>query len=120
MDAASGPGARSTAAVWFADVLGFRGVPTAELCGHGIESRAGADVDACRGHLGDGNGHGRVVGPFAGREGTETTTDHVDARRGSRIGEFVSGAEGVACRGGEQDAGGAVVPDCGELHEPSP
>ena len=68
-----------------------------------------AQVEALGADLGDGDGHGGVVGPLAGRPAERAAAGHADVDVvGQRWAELVAGAEGVARGHGEQDAGGAV------------
>ena len=68
-----------------------------------------AQVEALGADLGDGDGHGGVVGPLAGRPAERAAAGHADVDVvGQRWAELVAGAEGVTRGHGEQDAGGAV------------
>ena len=99
------------------DVGRVGAVPVDETFRDGVQGGLVGEVGTRGGHLGDRGGHGGVVAPLPWREVTESSTFHLRERVGCRwLTELVGDAQGVARRGSEQHAGGAVGLGQGELH----
>ena len=116
----SGPGRPQHRAGLDADVGRVAPVPLEEAVSDLVEGGRRGEVGAGGGDPRDGNAHGGVVAPLAGREVAEASARHrgLDTR-GRRGGELVGHAERVAGRSREQHSGRSVALSSRQLHPSS-
>ena len=101
--------------------LGPERVPLPEAGRDAVQTGGAAQIHTgCR-HSGDSDRHRGVVRPLPRLESERTTADHVDRHVRRRVGELVTGAEGVPGRISQQHSRCPVPPPyCPTRHHATP